>query len=224
MTEMLVIVPTRNRPANAARLIESFISTGANANLLLCIDDDDPSEGDYARLIQQHSKVSAWLGPRKRIGPTLNDAATYYADEYRIIGFMGDDHLPRTAGWDRRIAEALPSTGIAYGNDLLQGPNLPTAAFLTSNIVQALGYLCPPGLLHMYLDDAWKAWGDGAGCLQYLGDVIIEHMHPGLGKAEQDASYTESNALMGPDQQVYNAYQQSQLAADIERIRTLQHG
>jgi hypothetical protein len=182
---------------------------------MFCVDDDDPTLSEYQQL------PNVVVGQRKRLAPTLNDAALAAVDQYGIIGFMGDDHLPRTHGWDVQVAEAIGSPGIAYGNDLLQGAALPTAVFVTSNIIKSIGYMCAPGLLHMYLDDTWKAWGDGADCLTYLPDVIIEHMHPGNNKAQHDFSYRESEALMEPDKHIYIQYAQTALAEDVERIRRL---
>lgn len=219
MAEILVIVPTRSRPDNARRLMQSLVDTEAtNARLLFCVDDDDPYLAEYESL---HANL--YIGPRLRIGPTINNAVELFADVYPIVGFMGDDHLPRTKHWDQAVIDALEElrTGIVYGNDLLQGEALPTAVFMTTNIPKTLGYLCPPGLLHMYLDNSWKEWGTGANCIKYLPDVIIEHMHPGRGKAEFDQGYAESDALMGSDHEVYMRYAMSDLRVDIEKIEDL---
>jgi len=112
-------------------------------------------------------------------------------------------------------------TGIVYGNDLLQGEMIPTAVFMTADIVKALGYFCPPTLLHMYLDNSWKDWGQGADCLRYLPDVIIEHMHPGTGKGSFDSVYAESNILMTPDHTRYLEYRDAFLQDDIAKIRAI---
>ena len=213
---MQVIVPTRGRPHNARRLINAWKDTEAACDLLFCIDDDDPCMAEYLSI-----PADFVVGQRLRIGPTLNEQAIRSILEYDIIGFMGDDHLPRTHHWDVPIAQALHQTGIAYGNDLLQGQNLPTAVFMTSDIPASLGYFCPPGLLHMYLDDSWKAWGSGADCLHYLDDVVIEHMHPGLSKAAVDQVYEQSNVLMESDRIRYQEYCLTSLADDILKIRGL---
>ena len=47
----------------------------------------------------------------------------------------------------------------------------------------------------MYVDDAWMAWGQAVG-IEFLEDVVIEHLHPTAGKSETDASYETSEALM----------------------------
>jgi hypothetical protein len=49
MRDMLVIVPTRGRPAAATRLIEAFAATGATTDLVFCVDNDDPHLPEYDR-------------------------------------------------------------------------------------------------------------------------------------------------------------------------------
>jgi hypothetical protein len=136
------------------------------------------------------------VGPRLRLGPTLHKASAGFASRYPMLGFMGDDHRPRTPGWDAAYVEALTEmgTGIVYGDDLLQGERIPTQVAMTSDIVEAMGGMAPGGLVHMYLDDLWKAVGERLGCLRYLPDVVVEHLHPAAGKARWDDRYAEVNA------------------------------
>ena len=218
MDNLLVIVPSRGRPQNAERLLSAWTQTEATADLLFAVDDDDPTLGQYLELTE-----NVYVGPRIKIGPTLNVVASKYASEYEAIGFMGDDHLPRTPRWDSILMNTLNEfgTGIVYGNDLLQGETIPTAVFMTSDIVRVLGYFCPPKLLHMYLDNAWKEWGLGGECLKYLPDVIIEHMHPGNGKAQFDSIYNESGGLTAVDQMNYKIYYENDLEGDVAKIKGL---
>jgi len=83
------------------------------------------------------------VNPRAMMNGTLNLIANKYADKYEYIAFMGDDHRPRTIGWDQKLVDSIAdiNNGIAYGNDLFQGINLPTAVLLKSSIVKTLG-LC----------------------------------------------------------------------------------
>jgi hypothetical protein len=158
---------------------------------------------------------------------TLNQLAVEAAAQegVRYIGFMGDDHLPRTASWDGTICEALDelgSAGIVYGNDLFQGPNLPTAVFMHAEIVRTLGYMAPPCLRHMFLDNFWLELGRSAGTIRYLPDVIIEHMHPEAGKAPEDDNYGRVRGLMGEDGEAYAAYKaDGRFDADVAKIKAL---
>jgi hypothetical protein len=164
------------------------------------------------------------IAPRKRLCPTLNDTAVANVELYDILGFMGDDHRPRTPGWDQRFAVVIAQmggTGIAYGNDLIQGANLPTAVWMSSCIVETLGYMVPPGLIHLFADNAWKTWGEGIGRLAYVSDVIIEHCHPVAQKSEWDDTYKECNSgeVWGFDEATFRAYMDTYYQADIDKIR-----
>ncbi len=217
MADLLVIVPSRGRPHNIARLVEGW-STAESAHLLVAVDDDDPTRAEYD---------APWLitGPRRRLGPTLNRLAVKYAPSYRMIGFMGDDHLPRTLGWDTAVRSALDEmgTGIVYGDDLLQHERLPTAVFMTSDIVEALGYMSPPDQVHLFLDDFWLALGRQARCIRYLPDVVIEHLHPFAHKAPMDERYRSVNntEMVAADKAAWEDYQRCRLPGAVEKVRRL---
>ena len=220
---MLVIVPTRGRPKNAARLAEAFEATDSlNADLVFVADHDDPELPAYhlacPRLLIYRGEAGKGL-----TGP-LNWAAGLYADIYDHLGFMGDDHLPRTRGWDAHVLGALDAMEprVVYGDDLLQGAALPTAAFMPSRLVRALGFMAPPTLRHLYVDDFWLELGRAVGGLRYLPDVVIEHVHPAAGKVAMDERYalvnsTEADAL---DRQAWRAFRDNGgMAAALRRVR-----
>jgi hypothetical protein len=234
---MLVIVPSRGRPDNIKDLLITWFGVGTDATLIVAIDDDDPRRNDSESLVLSardafHDQVQLTIGPRLRLAGTLNAVAMSRVMRagtmpHDIIGFMGDDHRPRTPHWDHTIEDVVKSQGtsIVYGNDLLQGPNLPTAVFMTADIIKTLGYMVPPGLVHMYLDNTWKLWGhEGLGRLYYLQSTIIEHMHPVAGKAAWDDRYIEVNAgsQYVADEAAFNAYVNGgQWATDKQKLRGL---
>ena len=140
---MLVIVPSRGRPENIRELIEAWEQTRTRAWLLVAVDDDDETLPEYRDVFATAPGWVTWkVAPRKRMCPTLNEYAVPYAAMYDILGFMGDDHRPRTQGWDHKLSMAIAQmggTGISYGNDLIQGANIPTAVWMSSCIVETLG-------------------------------------------------------------------------------------
>ncbi len=146
-----------------------------------------------------------------------------YADEFRIVSAIGDDCVPRTKGWDAVVVETLRllGTGLCYGNDLLQGEDLPTVCFMTSDIVRTLGYMSPPALTHMYCDNFWLELGRGLDRIRYLAEVVIEHLHPSKGKSASDAVYEESDALMERDRLAFEDYMRHGFDADIARVKTM---
>lgn len=225
--DMAVIVPSRSRPDNIKLLVESFIETSAQSDLVIGLDDDDYQHYEVLDCPPGFHIIYN-VDVRIRMGPTLNRIALDYATRYRYLGFMGDDHRPRTPGWDQRIIETLEAmgTGIVYGDDLYRGGELATAVFMTSNIVETLGYMVPPGLIHLYIDNAWMALGTGAGVLRYLPEVVVEHMHPAVSKAPWDAGYEEVNsvAMYASDEATYQAWVQHGLPEATEKLKQLIHG
>lgn len=238
--DLLVIIPTRGRPQAVPEIVAAWNETGATADLLFAVDDDDPTLPAYYEAVDAaESSARNWrlrirTGPRLRLCGTLNEFAVQEAGRrslagsdrcYRFLAFMGDDHRPRTAGWDARFRECLSGgPGIVYGNDLLMGERMPTAVAMTSDIVQTLGYMAPPSLVHLCLDLVWLEWGRGMERITYLGDVVIEHLHPANGKALLDAGYEECNSpeQVSADSAAYYAYRDGgDLEADLDKLRAL---
>jgi hypothetical protein len=194
---MCVVVPSRGRPENAERLAQAFKDTGAEADLYIVIDNDDPKWNEYAKS-ENYKKLPA---DNKTGGcaKSLNTGAVLLLDItkyplYDYFVFMGDDHLPRTPGWDKAFIQALgTNTGIVYGDDLLQGANLPTAYGMSRDLVNELRGMTFPGCVHLFFDNFVKQLGLDLEYLKYLPDVIIEHMHPVAGKAEMDEGYERVN-------------------------------
>ena len=193
MRNLVVLVPSRNRPGSIAELIKSFDETETESDLIVIVDDDEPQMDEY---LAQGCDVLMVQKQGKGMAKPLNFAANLYADKYRHFAFLGDDHRPRTKNWDVTFINKLDElgTGLVYGNDLLQGENLATAVAMTGNIVKELGGMVPQDMIHLYLDNFWMTLGKDLNALAYLPEVILEHLHPVAGKAEWDDQYREVNA------------------------------
>jgi hypothetical protein len=243
MTDLVVLVPSRERPHAARELAEAFKATcTADTELVFAVDEDDSSIEHYSAIAaapvglngpfvdQLHPRVSVCVDdePTSMVH-ALNGAAavaaTCFSPQPFAVGFMGDDHRPRTRGWDAAYLKALRElgTGIVYGDDLLQRQNLPTQCAMTADIVRELGFMAPPALTHMYVDNFWLALGTAADCVQYLPDVVVEHLHPVAGKAQWDAGYVRVNdpSMYHRDGAVFADYVRDFLANDVEKVRAL---
>lgn len=216
----LIIVPTRGRSDKINELLTlANETTSSDTEWLICIDDDDTDT--YKDIVDFNGRVETQ--PRMRLGPWLNYAANKYASSYDALGFMGDDHRPRTPLWDKILGSAIERNGygVAYGNDLLQGSRLPTAVLISSNIVQAMGQYVPPAQIHMYLDNYWLKLGQSLDALYYYNEVIIEHLHYSNNKSDADELYLEVNSpqMYQHDEFEYNKYVSGQMNSDIARAR-----
>jgi hypothetical protein len=236
MTDLVMVVPSRGRPAAAHELVQMFNNTAVTRpGLVFAVGEDDPTLPEYRRLTGLTLGVQLAIQPVPPVDRpstmvhALNAVAVWLTNAEGgpyAVGFMGDDHRPRTYGWDRMYLDALREmgTGIVYGDDLFQGEALPTQVAMTSDIIRALSFMAPPNLWHMFCDDFWRDLGRAAGCLRYMPEVVVEHLHPLAGKASVDASYLRSNdpAVYAHDADVYTRYHRSgQFAADVLKVRAL---
>lgn len=221
-TELTMVCPSRGRPGNITELVQCWDQTGAQAQLLVIVDDDDPELDGYLGAPLHGGRRLMVIEEPRRLGPILNAIMPPLASlnpPGSAVGFLGDDHRPRTPGWDQALVDALP--GVAYGNDLLQSENLPTAVVMSAGIVTTLGYFSPPGVMHLYMDDFWRQLGHSLGALTYLPGVIIEHMHPVAGKASLDEGYVRVNAphQYAADSMAYSQFLARQWPGDLARLR-----
>lgn len=231
---LLVIVPSRGRPASVDRVTAAWRNTGGyeHGTLVFAIDADDPEHGEYfKRALPAAGTTQVEFVTMPKWQPMvwkLNECALSAAlslPGWDAIAFMGDDHLPRTKGWAQALLSALTEleTGIVYGRDGFQDARLPTWWAMTPDIVRCLGRMVPAPVGHLFCDNAVKDLGEAAGCLRYLPDVMIEHMHPIAGKADLDSGYARVNAQgqYVHDRAVYAGWRAMHMNGQAERIREL---
>jgi hypothetical protein len=219
MADLALVVPSRGRPQNIQRLIDAMTLTClADTELIVGVDLDDPTLPDYG---SDRGRVRIVHCPRMPLVAWLNFLASEC--DAPLIGHIGDDNVPRTEGWDLRIIESLERQGeisFCFGDDLDPGRapgSLSIHIFMTAEVIRRLGYMGPPQIQHMYVDPVWYAWGQ-ATSIEFLPDVVLEHLHYTLGKASADESYRQSTGLIPTDLQHYKDYCSGGLNVDIEKL------
>ena len=212
----LVILPSRSRPEKVDVAVKALQEHSRISDICVAIDDDQA--GLYPRL----DGVIYEVNPRLRMNGTLNLVARKFAPSYKSIYFLGDDHIVRTEGWDELLYASIKERGygLSYGDDLLQGKQLATAVMISSNIVEILGYMAPPKLIHLYMDNFWMSLGQALNCLTYVPEAVIEHMHYVAGKSEKDEQYAEVNSseMYKKDQDTFVEYVKNDLKSDLEKL------
>jgi hypothetical protein len=229
MADLAVLVPTRERVDRFVAMADACHNLAAGTvEVVAYVDDDDPQLDQYRKEMLGRGRLL--VGPRLSLSAATNFAATWVlnprnGDCPRWLASMGDDHLPRTAGWDFTLAQECGEVGWAYGDDQLQGGRLPTAWVQTANLARALGWVMLPACQHMYVDNAVAALGKAADAIRYVPQVVIEHLHPIARKAAVDATYlaTNTNQQYARDQAAYRAWLADGLDRAVERVRQLQH-
>lgn len=225
---ILIIVPSRSRPQNVERMLKAWTDTNAweVADLRFDIDLDDPKYDQYVDVLSgdERARYATWNHWRPSMHK-LNRAAAQEADQYFALGFMGDDHCPETVGWAQEWLAALTElgTGIVYSADGIQDEKLPTQWAMTSDIVRAFGRMIPAKVEHLYCDNVVLDLGTQAGCIRYLGHIMIRHRHYIAKLALKDEQYARVNSReqFRKDRSAYEVWRQGRLAIDAARIREL---
>lgn len=222
--DLTIYVPTKGRPSNALRLQEQFYNTTKlNSRIVFITSDNDPKIDQYKGLdrnITVSPEQAGFVSPLN-LGYRIDRREVYsYA-----VGFMGDDHMPRTDGWDEIFINKLVNlgSGFVYGRDGLQDAAIPTYVVMTSNIPLTLGYMTLPTLMHLYADNYWLDLGRAIDRIEYVPEVYIEHMHPAVGKSISDAGYVFSSdsALDQRDKAEYQRYLAEDLQADATNLTAM---
>lgn len=223
--DLLIITPSRGRPVNAARLLHHVHALRRlETHVHVAVDADDPALEDYQRVFAQQAGEGDGLitGPRKGLIAWTNEVALKQAGNYTCLASFGDDHVPRTPGFDRALVTACTQDGpaIAYPFDGMR-EDIGEAPVAASQIVTALGWLLNPACDHYYGDDSISMVGRAAGCLHHLRAVAVDHVHPGAGTAPADAVYRSSAQHIPADKAAYQQWRKEGMAADVATIAAL---
>jgi hypothetical protein len=215
MKELLLIVPTRGRPEKAKNFYNFFKKNSVISDICFGLDDDD-----YMHYEIEKEAISS-INKNMKVCPKLNKLASKFVDEYKYIGFSGDDVQINTYGWDQILLEPLKDQiGISYGNDYYQGENLPNTFIVNSEVIKELGWMVPPMLDHFYMDNFYKDLGSELGILHYFPDVNLEHHHYINGKADFDETYKISAGKV-EDKDIYYKYKEYFFEKDLNKIRNI---
>lgn len=222
-----ILVPSRGRPASIARLWRAIQDTATHPErirLRVRLDDDDPP--DYPELPVIYTR-----GPRIRLAASWNEQARQAADDGAThLALWGDDNIPITQGWDRLLVERLDrdGPGFAYGRDGIWDGSydttiprqlaLPTACIMPIEVHRALGYVSPPGIVHLCIDVAWRDLGLACDALFYESGVMIRHFHRVAG-APDDQTYRDANDNREQHRGDNIAVTAWKVSADFERAR-----
>ena len=179
------IFPTRHRPLRLQRCLDACVSTHMSSRGLIIIDG---FERDYEKLqVPPNLNVMA-TNDHIGFGAVLNLAFKLHPNE-PFYGWVPDDCVPRTECWDARLEEACGRWYIGCSNNLLHTVPWWTPGTFGGDLLRSVGYIAPPGFVHLYIDNVWNLINDHLHVYRYLPDVVIEEMHFSNNKAPYDNTY-----------------------------------
>jgi hypothetical protein len=224
--DLLVIVPSRGRPQNIARLLDSVRETRRiGTHVYVAVDEDDEKLPQYRAVMAKAGAEGDILttGPRRGLCSWTNEIAAGQAARYPFLASLGDDMVPRTPGWDRALTRAITDmggTGFSYPWDGTR-EDIPEACVMSSDIVAALGWMCLPELSHWYCDNTWADLGRGAGCLRHCRAIAVDHLNPATGQVKADATNRDNGRSLEVDRDAYWAWRRTRMADDIAKVTAL---
>lgn len=129
----------------------------------------------------------------------------------KVLVQMSDDFVP-PLHWDRILWERLSGAveenveGVSEDwwkeekvlrvSDGNRTDGLLVLGIVTRGWYARRGVLFHPRFFSMFSDNWLTMEADRAGAIVEAKDVVFEHLHPAFGKAEMDATYARSNALL----------------------------
>lgn len=218
-----IIAPTRKRPQNVTRLVDSIVNTVSNiqnVELLVYIDDDDEDSIPALQAAAERVNVNAVQG-NKLIGSQMYNEMGKLA-QGDIIMFAADDIVFGTPNWDAIVQQEFDKYEdkilLVYGNDGFQNGRIATHGFVHRHWIELVGYVLPPKLASAYTDEWVTDLAIRAGRKCYLPNLIVEHMHPAAGKAPTDETYTKRIEVAG-DIGAYYTSLEGERAQDAQKLK-----
>jgi hypothetical protein len=210
------LCPSLSRPGNLKRLAEAWEVTKSQHRLVVRLHEGDPLLDSYF----DHEWPEEWelkIGPMEKAPGACRWALHHYPSE-EFYGFIGDDVVPRTFGWDAALARRAAGGGIAYPNDGIHGQRLCTHPCIDGELIRTVGWWALPGLDHNFMDTVWHAIGYRMNRLRYCADVYFEHLHPIIGKAEDDAVYRRGRERYAEDEERFRLFFEKELDSICGKI------
>jgi glycosyltransferase involved in cell wall biosynthesis len=188
-----ILCPTRGRPENVIRKVNSILSTSHRLDLVEIIFYVDNDDVTFPEIILNNGNVTVVKGPRMWLSILQNVLYSYSKGE--IIMYTGDDVVFETNGWDEIIREEFNAQEdkilLVYGTDGgYYGDRIALHGFLHRDWVNTVGCWVQPGRAVPY--DYWLT--DTArklGRLKYIDSLRFAHIHyrQGDASAKFDSTY-----------------------------------
>lgn len=184
------LLPSRARPASLARFFGAFEKTGGSTPGIVIVDRDDWDERREA-----YETIALPLGWSWAITKGVTQGEKLAELWPQVIpagwlGLIGDDCVPETPQWDRKMLVAVDGANIVSCNDGWQAPRrLGNCWIMAGDLVRTVGYIFPIGLHHLFVDDVWETIGQAAQCWRCLMTVKVAHRHVLRGEANADDTH-----------------------------------
>lgn len=184
MTRIVLLVPTRSRPEQFKRMVESVHKTASCEFIISAyVASDDPMFAEYGKLGLGIDDDVLWMeGPDY---PTVYKWNKLAADEMLgnpdLFMLAADDMIFETSGWDKALIDhynSLENKIHVYALQDSRDPDGTPHIIVSREYINALGYFVPPIFLHWFCDTWTVAIAKSNGCFTHFRDFKLTHDKP----------------------------------------------
>ena len=216
-TELSILVPVLNRPANVSPLLDDIaLSTGSDVEVVFIatIGDTDELVAISHEMERDDIKVELLTIPAKALGDYARKINTGIRRTTSEWIFMGADDLHFKPGWFGAAKLVYESTGkLVIGTQDLGNSRVLRGEHSTHTLVHrsyvARGTIDNPnkvlheGYPHEFVDDEFIETAKKRDEFVFAHNSVVEHLHPLWGKAPTDALYDGHRKRMNNGRRIY---------------------
>ena len=232
MKAISILTPTRNRPNNCDRFIKSIYETTqypGTLELLFYVDNDDPAKNIYKEIEERWTndfwRVEFVIGEPISVSKSWNIIAEKSLGDIMIMG--NDDLVYKTIRWDTKLLSRLIELNdpyvLTWFEDGINGNRHCAFPVISREWYETLGYFSP-GIFNFGYNDTWVYdIAKRVGKLNFMGDILVEHLHFSAGKSNMDDTYArnrsqEKGNLYRKDREIYERTVEDRIIA-AEKIK-----
>jgi hypothetical protein len=220
------VVPTLGRAGTILpRLLQSVIDTGCTTKGVVVV-----TRSDWDANVQAYAALTLPARWQVMIVPdgctrtsTMEAFKQFFTDDIEWMGWLADDSVCETQGWDTRLIDQLTGWNIVSTNDGLNAPKKANGAVAWSApVLRTYGGPYPFGydFKHHFMDDMIEALGKHTGCWQVDMDIMVRHLHAIRGGLN-DSTTSKAKTFLQGDIAEFDKWQQEAMIPAAERILAL---
>lgn len=209
------LLPTRGRPQTLKRFIEAAQATGMSTPCLVLYSDagDLAGSGEWPSNFTSECTKAEGMGDKFReIWPTVRDMDW--------VGWVVDDLVPETQGWDATLISGLNGQNVISCNDGARAPFRMCAPVFSGEWLRALGHLYAPEFWHSYWDDALERLGRSTDTWFVCMEVVLRH-HDAFQSGVADQTHVHSYSRTNEDRAALVAWRRNEMDNAVRRVMAL---
>lgn len=220
----LWLLPTLGRvETGLRRFLEAAIATGVSTPGLILVDINEYQSNPAFDTLPLPEGWDIFVTQGVSVSDKLSEAlATLVSPVTEWVGYLQNDLVPETSGWDVAMIRDLNGWNVVSTNDGNKAPKrLNGATVWSMDLVRAVGGLTVPGAVHFYLDDMWEAIGRFTGNWQVRMDIMVRHAHASVIPQAADEVTARANSSWDNDERAWSDWRVKGLPAAISRVKDL---